>query len=106
MTDTYQAVYDAARSRMSNGDIGSAVQSAVTSQLGSASHYLEELRDSYLTAANEMQRPSVLYRPQLIADLGHRPSGRWCATYGALTTYGHTPEDAMVNFDKAWKERL
>lgn len=29
MSDTYQAIYDATRSKINNGDIGSAVESAI-----------------------------------------------------------------------------
>ena len=55
----------------------------------------------------QMCRPSVLYRPQLVAD-----GDMWCAIYRSVETddlqtglaaFGATPEEAMQNFDIAWR---
>ena len=48
------------------------------------------------------QRPSVLYRPRLMAD-----GDKWCALYGAnlmegVSGFGNTPDAAMDAFDVAW----
>lgn len=47
-------------------------------------------------------RPSVLYRPALMAD-----GNMWCALYGkdaqsGVAAFGETPEKAMEAFDEAW----
>lgn len=100
MTDTHQAIYDAVRSRLSNCDVGSAIESALSSAFGSASLYLEHLRESYQIVANEMQRPSVLFKPKLEAR-----GRRWFASYGEdMVGVGKTPSEAMTDFDKHWNE--
>lgn len=52
--------------------------------------------------ATERVRPSVLYRPALMAD-----GNKWCALYGenlaeGVAGFGDTPAEAMHEFDKAW----
>lgn len=52
----------------------------------------------------EIQRPSVLYRPTIEPD-----GNQWCALYGAnlhdgVAGFGDTPEAAMRDFDKHWRE--
>lgn len=99
MTDTYQAVYEAALRRMSNGDIGQAVENAVNLQLGNAGYLFGGSMDSISIAACEMQRPSVLYRPELGID-----GNQWCALYGlnlmeGVAGFGDTPDKAMRDFD-------
>jgi hypothetical protein len=87
MSDTYQAVYDAVRSRFT----GQVVQEAMC-----AAAYAVE------TAGYEHKRPSAVYRPTLSAD-----GDMWCALLGddlqiGLAGFGKTPEEAMVNFDIAF----
>lgn len=104
MSDTYQAVYDAARSRMSNGDIGEAVASAVRdANLG---HYVERamsgICEAACSVADEQTRASVLFRPTLSQD-----GNQWCARYGSdmqsgVVGFGDTPSLAMRDFDRAW----
>lgn len=101
MSDTYQAVYDAVRSSLYRCDVGSAVRDAIGSGLD-ASHAIESIRQEFCIAGNEMQRPSVLYRPSI-----ERDGDKWCALYGAnlmqgVCGYGDTPAEAMADFDKNW----
>lgn len=62
----------------------------------------EHLRMIYAEIAQEMMRPSVLYRP--ILREWSWPDGRhyWTATYGDLEEKGTRPKDAMTAFDLAW----
>lgn len=101
--DSYQAVYDAVRSRISNGDVGAAIRSACSID---ASHAIAIIQQDFSIAASEMQRPSVLYRPSLFVDGGH-----WCALYGenlqdGVAAFGASPAEAMIEFDKAWASKL
>lgn len=56
-------------------------------------------------------RPSVLYRPtlkqlqslSLLRSLAGTVS--WTAEYGDVRGGGVTPEEAMVDFDKKWREK-
>ena len=75
MSDNYQAVYDAVRRRISNGDIGSAVENAIRD--ANISHYADMAHHGVIQAACEFMRPSVLYRPALSRD-----GDQWCALYG------------------------
>lgn len=100
MSDTYQAVYDAVRSRISNADIGSAVENALLQ--ANLSHYAMMAGDAVQVATYEYQRPSVLYRPSLGLD-----GTMWCALYGddlqnGVAGFGGTPAKAMAAFDLAW----
>ena len=59
-------------------------------------------RMAIVEAANLASRPSVLYRPTLMAD-----GDMWCALLGpnlqeGIAGFGETPEKAMLAFDTAW----
>jgi hypothetical protein len=100
MTDTYQAVYDAVRSKISGGDIGSAVERALSN--ANLSHYAEMTMRRAQDAADEYMRPSVLFRPTLSRD-----GDQWCALYGenlaeGVAGFGETPAKAMWAFDTAF----
>lgn len=113
MSDTYQAVYDAVRSRMSNGDIGQAVTDAINQQAGGLGFAIESVKTEYAQAADahrvageQAQRPSVLYRPGLSID-----GNQWCALYGenlqdGVTGFGDSPAAAMLDFDANWNQSL
>lgn len=99
--DTYQAVYDATRSRLSNCDVGHAIERVARDSFD-ISHMKSMVGDQFIIAAYEMQRPSVLYRPDLSRD-----GNAWCALYGedlvrGVAGFGDTPNEAMAAFDKAW----
>ncbi len=104
MTDTYQAVYDAVRSKMSNGDIGSAIEQAVRNV--NMGHYVELAGIAAQEAAYEYIRPCVLYKPKVYLD-----GDVWCALYGeniqeGVVGFGESPSKAMYNFDENWCKEI
>jgi hypothetical protein len=85
MSNEYQAIYD-----------------AVNLNFEGASYLWGHAQEQICAVSNEMQRPSVLYRPQVFPD-----GNKWCALYGAdlqqgVAGYGETPAEAMADFDKNW----
>jgi hypothetical protein len=101
--DIYQGAYDAVYHRISNGNLGQAVESVIREQAGSLSFAIARIEQDAQVAIAEHQRPSVLFRPALSLD-GHR----WCALYGAnlqdgVCGFGESPEQAMRAFDDAWR---
>jgi hypothetical protein len=101
MSDNYQAIYDAVRSRISGGNIGEVVREAAH-QAFDISHSQAMVRDQFMAVTWEMQRPAVLFRPSVYAD-----GSQWCALYGddimsGVCGFGETPEAAMADFDKHW----
>lgn len=102
MSDTYQAVYDAVRSRISSCDVGAIIRESAHID---ASYAIEGVRRDFEAVACEMQRPSVLYRPSIGMD-----GSKWCALYGddlmhGIAGFGDTPAKAMADFDKNWLEQ-
>lgn len=105
-SDSYQAVYDAVRSRFHGCDVGAAVESAACDAFGNASHVIACVGQEFTTAAHELQLPSAVFRPSLSID-----GGQWCALYGAnlqdgVAGFGDSPAKAMEDFDKAWRKSL
>ncbi len=105
MSDSYQAIYDAVRSRISGGNISEAIRS-VAFESFDISHMKAMLLQDFSIAAYEMQRPSVLFRPSVVPD-----GTKWCALYGAdlmegVAGFGDTPAEAMADFDKNWIKQL
>lgn len=103
--DNYQPIYDAVRSRLSNCDVGKAVQDAIGSGLD-ASQMIYSVGQEFLTTAMKSAEPCVLYRPSLSID-----GNKWCALYGdnlqdGVAGFGDSPELAMMAFNKAWSEKL
>jgi hypothetical protein len=100
MSDSYQAVYDAVRSRISNGNIGDAIRD-VALQTFDFGHVRALAQEQIGIVGYEMARPSVLFRPELTQD-----GNAWLAIYGDLPTgcvgVGDTPAAAMADFDKVW----
>lgn len=103
--DSYQPIYDAVRSRISGGNVGDVVAEACR-QAFDISHTRAILQEQFCATAMEMARPSVLYKPTLMAD-----GDMWCALLGedlqvGVAGFGATPADAMTAFDQAfYKER-
>jgi len=77
MADSYQAIYDAVRSRISNGDVGRAITD-VAHRAFDISHTVAMLHQEFSITAYEMRRPSVLFRPTIIPD-----GSRWSAHFRA-----------------------
>jgi hypothetical protein len=97
MSDSYQATYDAVRSRISNGDIGSAVENALRTE--SIGYHFQQAAN---TISEEHTRPSVIYRPKLAPD-----GNAWIALYGdnlqeGVAGCGDSPAEAMADFDRNW----
>jgi len=106
VSDTYQAVYDATRSRVSSCDTGAAVESALRDAFGSAGDYLSRIYMDFVGVASDACRPSVLYRPRIAID-----GNMWGAVYGdniqeGVAGFGESPALAMADFDKNWNARL
>jgi len=102
MSDNYQAVYDAVRSRFHCGDVGEAIQSVVRDAFGGVDHQMRCVAHEYEAAGHEQRRPSVLFRPALFPD-----GDQWCALYGddlqaGVAGFGDTPARAMDDFDTQW----
>jgi len=103
MSDTYQAVYDAVRSRISSCDVGAIIREAAHLD---ASYAIEGIRRDFDISTCEMQRPSVLYRPAISID-----GNKWCALYGdnlqeGVAGFGDSPAAAMTDFDANWHKKL
>lgn len=101
MSDSYQAIYDAVRSRISGGNISEAV-SDVARQAFDISHLTACVAQDFSIAAMEMQRPFVLLKPRLYSD-----GNQWCALYGenlqeGVCAFGDTPAKAAQQFDVEW----
>lgn len=99
--NSYQPIYDAVRSRISGGDIGAAIRDVAFQQFD-ISHMKAILLQDFSIAAQEMARPSVLFKPTLSID-----GDMWCALLGdniadGLAAFGKTPYEAMQNFDTAF----
>lgn len=102
--DSYQAVYDAVRSKLSNGNVGDAVE-RVAREMFDISHTVHILQGEFCAVAEYAIRPSVLYRPSLAPD-----GSKWCALYGedlatGVAGFGDTPAQAMADFDQAWAKQ-
>lgn len=104
MSDSYQAIYDAVRSRISGGDVGEAVRSAAA-QAFDISFTVPAIAQQMYWAIEQHGRPSAVYRPSLSVD-----GNMYCALYGenlveGCAGFGETPEAAMADFDKNWREQ-
>ena len=100
MSDSHQAIYDAARSRINPCDTSSVIERAAREAFD-LGHVRAILQQEIAVTAYEMQRPSVLFRPTVEQD-----GNAWLAIYGALPSgvvgTGSTPAEATANFDVAW----
>lgn len=101
MNDTYQPVYDAVRSRIGGCNVGDVLASAAREAFD-IGFQKEHLQQATYMVANEMVRPSVVYRPALTAD-----GDMWCALLGedlqvGVAGFGKTPAEAMAAFDLAF----
>ena len=101
-----QEIYDAVRSRISGGDVGQALESALREAFGGAQYQMQCVAQEWSAAASEHQRPSAVYRPGLSID-----GSQWCALYGdnlqdGVAGFGDSPADAMLDFDLNWNAPL
>jgi hypothetical protein len=103
MSDTYQAVYEAVRSRLSRCDVGQAIRDACHLD---ASNAIQSVHQEMLNVACAMQTPSAIYRPNI-----GRCGNQWGALYGdnlqeGVAGFGDSPAAAMADFDKNWNAKL
>lgn len=103
MSDSYQATYDAVRSRFHSVDVGQAIRDSCNLD---ASFAIETVKQEFLCVAYEHQRPSAIYRPVLSRD-----GNSWCALYGTnlmegVAGFGASPAEAMTDFDKNWSKKI
>ena len=100
MGDSYQAIYDAVRCKISGGNIGDVIRDVAFNAFDISWHK-DAVKTEFLNVAYELQRPSTIYRPDISQD-----GDMWLAIYGDLPTgvvgCGKTPAEAMLDFDKAW----
>ncbi len=106
--DSYQPIYDAVRSRLSNGDIGQAV--AESMREANVAHYVDcalvNIVAEVSRAVDLYALPSAIYKPSLSID-----GNKWCALYGdnlqdGVAGFGDSPADAMTDFNKNWTAKL
>ena len=99
--DSYQAIYDAVRSRIHSVDVSGAFRAALDFDAA-----IVCAREAFSDTGLAMTRPSVLYRPAIMID-----GNKWCALYGenlqdGVAGFGDSPYEAMSDFDKAWTTKL
>lgn len=111
MSDSYQAIFDAVRTRISNGDIGAAIENAFRD--ANIGHYFEmqmyaanNAHVAHEETAIAARAPHVLLRPKVFID-----GNQWCALYGdnlqdGIAGFGNSPADAMAAFDVAYAKPL
>jgi len=105
MSDSYQAIYDAVRSRISHGDVGAALSEHLR-QAWDISFAVDVVKQEMCFSAAQYARPSAVYRPAISID-----GNKWCALYGenlqdGVAGFGDSPADAMADFDKNWNASL
>ena len=102
--DSYQAVYDATRSRISPCDGHSAIESVAREAFSGIGNLAPHAQQEIYAVSHEMQRPSVIYRPSISAD-----GNMWRVLLGedlqsGVVGFGETPAKAMAAFDtEFWK---
>lgn len=106
MSDNYQAVYDAVRSRIVGVDVNAAVSEVLRQSFGMADHHMACVAQDYSLAAQEQQRPCVVFKPTL-----RRDGALWCALLGdnlqdGVAGFGESPHLAMTDFDKNWHAKI
>ena len=105
MSDSYQAIYDAVRSRITGGNVGDIVESVLFRQFD-ISHTQAMLRDLIAGVIYDYGTPAAIYRPSLSID-----GRQWCALYGVnlqegVAGFGDSPAEALDDFNKAWTRKL
>lgn len=104
MSNDYQAIYDAVRSRIGNADIGHSIEAAMRD--ANISFYADQASQAIQRAAALYEAPSVMFRPTLSID-----GDMWCALYGedlmrGVAGFGKSPAAAMWDFDCNWVAKL
>lgn len=101
MSDAYQPIYDAVRSRIGGANVGDIVHDVIAGSFDfSGTKAL--IHEAVCVVRDEQLRPSVLYRPRISRD-----GSVWYALYGenlqeGVVGFGDSPASAMLAFDAAW----
>ncbi len=95
--ETYQPIYDAVRSRMSNCDVGSSIHDAIRS-IG-LDHITHLATCALQEVSAEYTRPFITMKPDMSVDVN-----QYCFLHGpnlqeGVAGFGDTPEKAALNFD-------
>lgn len=101
MSDNYQAVYDAVRSRFHSCDVGSIVERAAA-QAFDTGNLVPIAQEAIGILTHAYDRPSAVYRPKMMID-----GDKYYVLYGddlmsGCAGFGDTPDAAMADFDKNW----
>ena len=69
-------------------------------------HAAQQASYEIQVAAQHYTSPSVVWKPKLSID-----GNQWCALYGddlqsGVAGFGASPQEAMLDFDKAWCMKL
>lgn len=111
MADTYSAIYEAVRSRISGGDIGGVVREVMRDAFDIS--YIKALAQEAVSIASyEYTRPSSIYRPKLYME-----GDKWYAVHGhdnfifkgtvrGVTGCGNSPAEAYADFDREWNKKI
>jgi len=104
MSDNYQAVYDAVRSKM--GRIDSSMVLEAIRDCFDISYIKPQIKENFDITLYKYQRPSVLFRPKISID-----GNQWLALYGdniqdGVAGFGNSPSESMADFDKKWNAKL
>ena len=100
MMETYQAIFDAVRSKIQTVNINDAIENAFRES--GFSHYAQQAMQEFQQAGISQQLPSVLYKPKLFID-----GDRYCALFGeniqeGCAGFGESAYKAMADFDTNW----
>lgn len=112
MSDSYQAVYDAVRSRITGANVGDVIADIarqsfdISMSIAILTQEFSIAAERQIQAAEEAMRPSSVFRPKLFLD-----GDQWCALYGeniqeGVAGFGKSPNDAMLEFDRNWATKL
>lgn len=71
-----------------------------------ANYEIMALEDHYKFLRDLAERPSVKLKPSIQKD-----GNQWCVLYGknlhdGVSGFGDSPDEAMADFDKNWKEKI
>lgn len=102
MSDPYQPIYDAVRSRLSHCNVNEAVENVVRDAFGNAGHQIAcafQNIDSYF---HEYSTPFAVHKPRIAKD-----GDKWICCLGdnlqeGVVGIGDTPEKCAADFNANW----
>jgi len=103
MSDIYDAVYQAARSKISQCSTEDVLISVLSGSFGNVDHYFQCLCEGIEAMAT---KPHVLMRPKILKD-----GNKWSVLYGnnlqeGVCGFGDSPEEACCDFDRNWLKKI